>query len=64
MNDVKFPIVKVTDNKNNKSKENIKSARASNPFDGFSIELHKKQFEAIAEAIINDQSPPDSEKKV
>ncbi len=39
-------------------KKEERASGASSPLSGFSIEPHKKQFEAITNAIINNQSPP------
>ena len=44
----------------NEKSENVdaKSAGSSSPLGGFSIEPHKKQFEAIVNAINNNEKPP------
>ena len=39
-------------------KKNLQSAGASSPLAGFSVEPHKKQFEAIVEAINKNNEPP------
>lgn len=60
--DVEVFIVGESGDKDKTEKE-IKSAGASSPFSGFSIEPHKKQFEAIADAINNNETPPVSGKE-
>jgi len=44
--------------KDNDGDKNSSAAGASSPLAGFKIEPHKKQFEAIARAIINGEQPP------
>lgn len=60
--DVEISIVSESEEKDNTTDENVHSAGASSPFSGFSIEPHKDQFEAIAEAIKNNETPPVSGK--
>ncbi len=56
--DVEISIVGEADDENTADDGDVHSAGASSPFSGFSIEPHKKQFEAIVEAINNDETPP------
>jgi len=46
------------DKKENKQVEKKEASGASSPLGGFSIEPHKKQFEAIAQAITKNETPP------
>ncbi len=55
-NNVEFFLVG-REQKQSEVKEN-KSSGASSPLSGFSIEPHKNQFEAISNAILNNQFPP------
>ncbi len=53
---VKFFISGREEKQSEKKEE--RASGSSSPLSGFSIEPHKKQFEAITNAIINNQSPP------
>ncbi len=59
--DVEISIADET--KDNINKENVHAVGASSPFNNFSIEPHKNQFEAIADAINNNEPPPVSGKE-
>jgi predicted dehydrogenase len=54
-------VVKITldgESKNTDSEKEKQSSGADSPLAGFSIEPHKKQFEAIVNAIYSDTEPP------
>ncbi len=53
-NDVKISI----GDKQQTEDKNVKTTGASSPLDGFSIEPHKMQFEAIVNAINTNSAPP------
>ena len=54
--------IKISMTEDNPTKDNTQNeppgSGSSSPMDGFSFEPHKRQFEAIAEAIQNNKTPP------
>ena len=56
--DAEISIVGEKEDKDPNDEKIVQSAGASSPLAGFSIEPHKKQFEAIVEAINNNSIPP------
>ncbi len=58
-NDIKFSVEGDISSKDQMDDErNAPSSGSSSPLGGFSIEPHKKQFEAIVNAINNNTTPP------
>ncbi len=56
--EVKISLAKESSAKEDSIKKEASGVGSSSPLDGFSFEPHKRQFEAIAEAIQNNKIPP------
>jgi len=56
--EVKISLIEEVSIKENSTKDKAARAGSSSPLDGFSFEPHKRQFEAIAKAIQNNEIPP------
>ena len=55
--DIKISMAEDNPTEDNTQNE-VPGSGSSSPMDGFSFESHKRQFEAIAEAIQNNRTPP------
>lgn len=56
--EVKISMIEETPVNESGQKTERTGAGSSSPLDGFSFEPHRRQFEAIAKAIINNEIPP------